>query len=83
IAKRHRALERRPGAYVQHVSSLDAPRYEKARQLPELHFRASREQDLLQLGHYWRMLEACGQAASDMVAGVIGTDRVPGRLGPD
>lgn len=81
IAKRHRVLERRPGSATQAISGLDAPRYEKARHLPELGFRASRENDLLQLCHYWRMLEACGHA-SELIGGVIGTDRVPGSPGP-
>ena len=35
---------------------------------------ASREADFLQLAHYHRMLQACGFAADQAFAGVIGTD---------
>lgn len=39
--------------------------------------RTDRIDDYLQLAHYWRMLEACGLAASTPRAAVIGTDDVP------
>ena len=32
------------------------------------------DRDLLQLVHYWRMLQACGHAASDPWGSIIGTD---------
>ena len=36
---------------------------------------AYRANDLMQLAHYWRMLEACGRAATmDPIAGLIGSD---------
>ena len=58
------------------VSDLSSPSFEAARE--DLDFNARRnEEDLLQLAHYQRMLEAMGMAAEDgRVAGIIGTDRL-------
>lgn len=79
--KRHRMLERsgpspdRP----QFASSLERPLPGEAVELPALAVRRSREPDLLQMGHYWRLLEAAGfSAGGEPLAGVIGTDRPPG-----
>ena len=60
---------------------LDRPLAEKARPLPGRFERVdkTRRTDLLQLAHYWRMLEACGHApATDGVVwgGIIGTEGV-------
>ncbi|SDB80722.1 RecB family nuclease, putative, TM0106 family [Raineyella antarctica] len=39
----------------------------------------SREGDLLQIAHYWRLLESAGFAAGGRpLAGIIGTDQLPG-----
>ncbi len=37
-----------------------------------------REDDAMQLAHYWRMLEACGRAAAAPVGGILGTDLLDG-----
>lgn len=37
-----------------------------------------RDDDAIQLAHYWRMLEACGRAATTSVGGILGTDLVDG-----
>lgn len=41
--------------------------------LPAL-FRGSRRRDLLQVAHYWRLLDAAGYAAHPPVGGIIGSD---------
>lgn len=45
--------------------------------LPDLRYRTRREGALLELAHHWRLLEACGHASADRIAGVIGTDPPP------
>ncbi|MEZ5207851.1 MAG: carboxypeptidase regulatory-like domain-containing protein [Acidimicrobiales bacterium] len=86
----HRTLERpRSGAPITPVvSSLAAPWLQAAGPLDDVVARpgegadaeplvaAKRKGDLLQLAHLRRMLEACGQAASSNVGGVIGTDGI-------
>lgn len=75
--KGHRVLERRrpgqesPPAVLAPLSAPGAGTVEEERR-----FRyGSREADLVQLAHYWRMLEATGLAAAgDPWVGVIGTD---------
>jgi predicted RecB family nuclease len=37
-------------------------------------FRSSRRRDLLQVAHYWRLLDAAGYAAQRPVGGIIGSD---------
>lgn len=72
--KRHRVLEAHSGAGTTgSFSDLSAPGAPFG--LPDLVVKPSREADLLQLAHYWRMLQAAGWACDgDPVAGVIGTD---------
>lgn len=75
--KRHRVRElRRPDSEspAARLAPLAKP-YDWV-ETPEVRFRfGSREGDLLQLAHYWRMLEAAGLAASDGPwGGVIGND---------
>jgi len=75
--KNHRVRERRrpdaesPAARLAPLS--DPSRWVEA---PEARFRfGTREGDLLQLAHYWRLLEAAGLAAADGAwGGVVGND---------
>ena len=72
---------RTASSYPALASPLDRPFAEKARPLPGRFERVdkTRRTDLLQLAHYWRMLEACGHApATDGVVwgGIIGTEGV-------
>jgi len=62
------------------VSRLVRPAREAAETLPGLRFRyGRREADLLQVSHYWRLLEAAGwSAAGRPTAGMIGTDLLDG-----
>ncbi len=80
--KYHRMLERTnpgPDRPPQRLSRLSAPLLRQAVDEPGLTFRVpSREPDLLQLAHYWRLLEAAGFAAGgEPWAGIVGTDQVP------
>lgn len=61
------------------VGTLTAPSPAESTLRPGLRFRAThREADLLQLAHYWRLLQAAGHAAEDTPwAAVIGTDLDP------
>ncbi|WP_420174475.1 TM0106 family RecB-like putative nuclease [Luteococcus sp. OSA5] len=80
-AKRHRVLEMGNAEQVCHFSTLEAPRVQL--QHPQMTFKPSREADLLQMAHYWRLLDAAGWAdAAAPIAGVIGTDHLEGRQGP-
>lgn len=45
--------------------------------LLDLRYRVRREGALLELAHHWRLLEACGHASTDRLAGIIGTDPPP------
>ena len=57
-------------------SPLDRPGWETAQLSADQSVR-KRKDDFLQLAHYQRILEACGQAASDAcVGGIIGTEKV-------
>ena len=75
--KNHRVLERRrrgQQAPAAQLAPLAAPG--EPHEVEEQRFRfGSRASDLVQLAHYWRMLEACGLAAAGAPwAGVIGND---------
>ena len=79
--KFHRVLERvtpSPTRDPQRLSRLGEPVFYAAVEDAELTFRvSSREADLIQLGHYWRLLEAAGFASGgEPWAAVIGTDQV-------
>ncbi|MDO4717085.1 MAG: TM0106 family RecB-like putative nuclease [Propionibacteriaceae bacterium] len=73
--KLQKVLERREG-HTMAISRLGSLSLEDALQVPRSAFRASKEKTLLQLAHYWRMLEAAGYAAAGPpLAGAIGLDR--------
>ena len=57
------------------VSPLAHPFFEAGEARDSWGVRRHKE-DLLQLAHYRRMLEACGQAPASMRAGIIGKERV-------
>ncbi|MGV8849003.1 MAG: TM0106 family RecB-like putative nuclease [Propionibacteriaceae bacterium] len=82
MVKLHRMLERvTPGPAHEPlpVSPLTAPFLADAVAAPSRALRlASREPDLLQLAHYWRLLSATGRAASGSpYGGIIGSDQIP------
>lgn len=55
------------------VATLEAPALADAVRLPDQGARA-RENDLVQLAHYWRMLAACGHQAGSAWGAILGTD---------
>ena len=72
--KHHRCLDAGPGGWPASCSPLDRPAPEAAELVPGSSARAHKE-DLLQLAHYQRMLEACGMAApGKRLGGIIGVD---------
>ena len=74
--KHHRCLDAGPGGWPASCSQLDHPALEAAELMPGFSARAHKE-DLLQLAHYQRMLEACGMAApGTRLGGIIGVDGV-------
>lgn len=84
--KFHRVLEADgPDADPLYVSSLATPRQPVT--VTGRRYRwSSRLNAALQVAHYWRLLEACGHAAEEPWAGLIGVDRIaldaarPGRV---
>jgi hypothetical protein len=70
--KAHHVLDRRFDNAP--ASTLKAPAWSDAVLLPDGGAR-HREEDLLQLAHYWRMLEACGHQAGEPRGAICGTDR--------
>jgi predicted RecB family nuclease len=79
--KFHRVLERtspRTDGDVQLLSRLGEPLLREAVADDGHRFRvSSREPDLIQLGHYWRLMEAAGVAAGgEPWAAIVGTDQV-------
>ncbi len=82
MVKLHRMLERQtPGPSHEPfpISALSDPSLAHALAVPGRALRlASREPDLLQLAHYWRLLGAAGRAASATpYGGIIGSDQIP------
>jgi RNase_H superfamily len=74
--KHHRCLGAGPGGWPPRCSPLGRPEPEAAEPVPGSSARAHKE-DLLQLAHYQRMLEACGMAApGKRLGGIIGVDGV-------
>jgi hypothetical protein len=74
--KHHRCLGAGPGGWPPRCSPLGRPVPEAAEPVPGSSARAHKE-DLLQLAHYQRMLEACGMAApGKRLGGIIGVDGV-------
>ena len=74
--KHHRCLDAGPGGLPARCSSLDRLTWEAAEEDPDSSARKRRD-DLLQLAHYQRMLEAAGLAApGGRVGGIIGVDGV-------
>ncbi|MGJ3507751.1 TM0106 family RecB-like putative nuclease [Enemella sp. A6] len=79
--KFHKVHERRKSGrnstWTLPCSPATNPRPEAAEQIDDVVFRTSREADLLQVAHYWRLLGASGHAAGGRpTAGVIGIDDV-------
>ncbi|GAA0447336.1 recombinase RecB [Actinoplanes capillaceus] len=70
--KAHHVLDRKYDNAL--ASTLKAPSFEDAVPLPDGGAR-QREEDLLQLAHYWRMLEACGHQATHPRGAICGDDR--------
>jgi predicted RecB family nuclease len=81
MVKLHRMLERQtpgPAHEAFPISALSDPSRAQALAVPGRALRlASREPDLLQLAHYWRLLGAAGRAASGTpYGGIIGSDQI-------
>lgn len=78
VARRQVTERRQPGernAWQIRVSSLADPAYATARVEDNRAVRGRRDGVLLQVAHYWRLLEAAGHLAEGPpVAGIIGTD---------
>jgi hypothetical protein len=70
--KAHHVLDRRYDNAP--AATLRAPAWRDAVPLPDGGAR-HREEDLLQLAHYWRMLQACGHQAAEPRGAICGTDR--------
>ncbi len=70
--KHHLATRQKRGAPVL-VSTPSAPGLAAATERDTATLRW-REEDCLQLAHYWRLLEACGFAADEPWGAVLGTD---------
>ncbi len=81
--KRHRVMETFTGSGAAvRLSTLDRPLPDQALDLTEWTIKSSRDGDLLQMAHYWRELDAAGWASAGApVAGLIGTDQLPGAGG--
>lgn len=77
--KHHRVQERRQtgrSGQTLRCSTLARPAWADSVEVVDVGFRlSSREDDLLQVAHYWRLLEAAGFAAGGTpMAAIVGTD---------
>ena len=70
--KPYRLLEKQRNANELRASALNSPTVLEP--LPGFRFRSYRQGVLLELAHHWRLLQACGRAATSPVAGAIGFD---------
>ncbi|QUC13471.1 TM0106 family RecB-like putative nuclease [Arachnia propionica] len=70
--KPYRLLEKQHNAKELRASAIGSPT--TLEPLPGFRFRSYRQGVLLELAHHWRLLQACGRAATTPVAGVIGFD---------
>lgn len=73
--KNYKVLERQVGCTDLEYSTIGA--LGDRRVLPDLRYRAYRQAALLELAHVWRLLETAGFASRTLLAGIVGTDRVP------
>lgn len=82
IVKWHQVLEKAPAKSApQLISQLAAPTTRIT--ITERRIRLKSESDAIELGHLWRMLEACGRASTrGPLGGVVGTDSHPDLAGP-
>ncbi len=72
--KPYRVLEKQMGCTdLEHSTMADLLTHVTS---ADLRYRTRREGALLELAHHWRLLETCGHASTDRLAGVIGTDRI-------
>lgn len=73
----HRMLERHNRSMIVHASPISTPLVRDRLGLLDARLRAGRDEDLIHLAHYWRMLEAVGWTpTTGPRAGLIGTDEV-------
>lgn len=74
--KPYRVREKQVGATSLQWSPLGAVQQREV--LPDQRYRVYREGALLELAHHWRLLESCGFASREPLAGVVGNDRAQG-----
>lgn len=74
IVRNHRVLERNDNPRPTRINYLSEPGFKNIVLAPGAQFRYNREADLLELAHYWRMMEKLGWAGLP-VGGVVGSDR--------
>ncbi|WP_341729815.1 TM0106 family RecB-like putative nuclease [Brooklawnia sp.] len=75
--KAKRMLERHSRPHQLSCSPLSRPWPGARIDMADARLRTGRENDQLQLAHFWRLLEAAGwQSAGEPTAGIIGTDSV-------
>lgn len=68
-----KALERSNHFSGAHASLISAPQLTSALPIINGRLRDSREEDLIHMAHFWRMLEACGWAsAGEPIVGMVG-----------
>lgn len=71
-----RKVPSKPDDKSVYQSSLDAPAFKDRVQAPGFELGSHRHDDLLQLAHYRRMLEAAGYESEHVVGGIIGREQV-------